>query len=655
MNPLIALLQEKKKGLLDVLVSLLRKTAFDNRYSLHPRRLAGLGAELVDLVLRFVESPDQSGAFSFGQNAAREGVGDKTIVLLGSTLHGFCAEQVGIDAGVGRDCLQAIDSLCTSMLEGFMMARESQILTDQEQLRRALSTALASQGHELLIKDHAIATTINGILLADLSGKVTYVNPSFLTLWGFTSPEEAVGRSIEDFWGGEDARKIRESLPGAGGWRGEISARLRDQAGLTVELSASLIRDEKGHAIGIMSSFVDVTERKRLQSQVLQAQKMEALGQLAGGIAHDFNNLLTAISGYLQLLLIDAPRDTQMYQDLMQITTAVDRGTALTRQLRFFTRQTTGKRQVVSMNEIARETLEIIKRTFPPQISIELALSPTLDSVEADPNQLSQVLVNLCVNARDAMMDRAGGASGGTLTIETSNVDLSEADAARQVNARPGRYVALRVRDTGTGIAPEILDKLFVPFVTTKPARSGTGLGLAVVYGIVASHHGFVDVASEAGKGAVFEVFLPMSTRQMDVPVPESPAASLAQGQGTILVVDDEPQVREIITRILTGCGYTVITASDGTDALERYGTGAGIDLVILDMVMPGMGGRECLKRMREANPGARILIVTGYTSDGSSRELLGAGAAGIVEKPLHVSGFAETVRAAMGDGGPVR
>ena len=245
---------------------------------------------------------------------------------------------------------------------------------------------------------------------------------------------------------------------------------------------------------------------------------MEALGQLAGGIAHDFNNLLTAISGYLQLLLIDAPRDTQMHQDLMQINAAVDRGTALTRQLRFFTRQTTGKRQIVSLNEITRETMEIIKRTFPPQITITLALSPSLGSVEADPNQMSQVLVNLCVNARDAMMDRAGGASGGTLTIETANVELSEADAARYMNARPGRYVALRVRDTGTGIAPEILEQLFVPFVTTKPARSGTGLGLAVVYGIVTSHHGFIDVESEVGKGAVFEIFLPMSERGMDAP-----------------------------------------------------------------------------------------------------------------------------------------
>ena len=479
---------------------------------------------------------------------------------------------------------------------------------------------------------------------------MTYVNPSFVALWGLSSPTEAVGRRIEEFWSGEDARRARESLPTAGGWRGEtVIKRAGDQAVLNLELSVSPIRDEAGRTTGIMTSFVDVTERKRLQSQIIQAQKMEALGQLAGGIAHDFNNLLSAIGGYLQLLLIDTPRDTQMHQDLMQINAAVDRGTALTRQLRFFTRQTTGKRQVLSLNDLVRETMEIIKRTFPPQVAIELLLSPALGGVEADANQMSQVLVNLCVNARDAMMDTAGGRSGGVLTIETSNVEMTEADAAKYVSARPGRYVALRVRDTGTGMPPDLLDKLFVPFVTTKPARSGTGLGLAVVYGIVTNHRGVVDVASEVGKGSVFEVFLPMSEQPVAAATPAA-APSFAPGQGTILVVDDEPQVREVISRVLVGCGYTVIAAADGQEALTRYGSGSGIDLVILDLVMPGMGGRECFTRLREANPRARVLIATGYTSDGSSRELLGAGALGIVEKPLQLPEFAQTVRSALGE-----
>jgi len=644
------LLSERKKDLVERVAVELRTTAFDNRYTLHPRRLSALGSELVECFLRFVDSSNEPDALAFGQRAAQEGVGEKTIVRLASSLHRFCSEDIGLETEPGRGCFGAVDSFCRVLLEGFMGARESQILSDQEQLRRALSTALASQSHELLVKNQAITTSINGILLADLAGTVTYANPSFLALWGLSSPTEAVGRQVEEFWPGEDARRARETLPTAGGWRGEIAIkRAGDQAVLNLELSVSLIRDEKGQGTGIMTSFVDVTERKRLQSQVIQAQKMEALGQLAGGIAHDFNNLLSAIGGYLQLLLIDTPRDTQMHQDLMQINAAVDRGTALTRQLRFFTRQTTGKRNVLSLNDLVRETMEIIKRTFPPQVAIELMLSPALGGVEADANQMSQVLVNLCVNARDAMMDKAGGKSGGILTIETGNVEMTEADAVKYVNAKPGRYVALRVRDTGTGIPPEILDKLFVPFVTTKPARSGTGLGLAVVYGIVTSHHGVIDVASEVGNGSVFEVFLPMSEHAVAA-APPAAAPSLARGQGTILIVDDEPQVREVISRVLVGCGYTVIAAADGQEALTRYGSGSGIDLVILDLVMPGMGGRECFTRLREANPRARILIATGYTSDGSSRELLGAGALGIVEKPLQLPEFAQTVRAALGE-----
>jgi len=376
---------------------------------------------------------------------------------------------------------------------------------------------------------------------------------------------------------------------------------------------------------------------------------MDALGQLAGGITHDFNNLLTAVSGYLQLLLIDAPRDTQMHQDLMQIKAAVDRGTGLTRQLRLFTRQASGNRQSVSLNEVARETWEIFKRTFPPEITVQMDLAPSLWSIEADPNQISQVLVNLCVNARDAMTDTNSEAAGGTLTIETSNVETTEERIGRYVTAQPGRYVLLRVRDTGVGMEPELLDRLFIPFVTTKSARSGTGLGLAVVYGVVTSHHGFIDVRSAVGKGTVFEILFPMALQQKEARVEDLSLPPLARGHGRILVVDDEEQVREIMSRVLESCGYTVIRAEDGRAALSKFGNGVGIDLVILDMMMPGMGGRECLGRLRQASPGVRVLVTTGYTSDGSAQELLNEGALGIVEKPLDLKAFAEKVQKIVG------
>ncbi len=632
------------------LISLLQKDfrahIYDNRYILHPRRLDALAAEEADAFLQFMDSGDERAVVSRGENLAREGVGEGTVLSLLPQLHEFCGDglpSLPVESLVS--VRERSNLYLQRILDGYIKAREEQLLKDQEQLRRALSSALESQSRELLVKNHAINTSINAIMLADLEAKVTWVNATFLSMWGYQEAHEVIGSHLLEFWTGEEARGALDNLPRTAGWRGEFAARRKDGSGFSVEVSASLIRNESGTAIGIMASFVDITERRRLQTQVLQAQKMDALGQLAGGIAHDFNNLLTAISGYLQLLLIDAPRDTQMHQDLMQIKAAVDRGTGLTRQLRFFTRQATGKRQITVLNDLARETTELLKRTFPPEIGIELALAPTLDPIEADPNQMSQVLVNLCVNARDAMMDRSRRSPGGTLTIETANVELSAQQAARFVGASRGRYVLLRVRDTGIGMPPELLEKMFIPFFTTKGARSGTGLGLAVVYGIVANHRGFIDVRSTVDKGSTFEVYLPRA-EHADSGAPSQPlVSSLARGHGTILVVEDEQQVRDVMARALTSCGYRVIAASDGREALARYDTGRSVDLVVLDMVMPGMGGRECMESLLKINPKVRVLVTTGYTSDGSANDLLTAGAIAIIEKPLDLKVFAETVQ----------
>lgn len=638
------ILRSREKKLSEALALKLRETAFENRYSLHPRRLTEIGTELCQSFLHFLDVPDKTTASESGRGYAREGLGEKPVLALVSCLQRFSLEELGRDT----QSLDNIDEFTGPFLEGFMTARENQILNDQEQLRRALSTALESQSRELLVKNHAINTSINGIMLTDLDGTVTWVNASFLSLWGYASPQEVIGSRIGKFWAAEDARRVLDLLPGTSGWRGELMARRKDETTFSVELSASLIRNEEGTAIGIMTSFVDITERKRLLAQIIQAQKMDALGQLAGGITHDFNNLLTAISGYLQFLLIDAPRDTRMHQDLMQIRAAVDRGTGLTRQLRLFTRQTSGNRQVVSLNDIARETWEIFKRTFPPAITIDLALAPSLWTIEADPNQVSQVLVNLCVNARDAIAGGNTTTGGGTLSIETANVELSGDRVGKYMTALPGRYVAVRVRDTGCGIAPELLDRLFVPFITTKSARSGTGLGLAVVYGIVASHHGFIDVHSVVGKGTTFEILFPMTTRPRETRSEEPAPHTLAQGHGTILVVDDELQVREIMSRVLAECGYEVVTAGDGREALSLFGQGTGIDLVILDIMMPGMGGKECLAKLRAVDPGVRVLVATGYTSNGSAQELILEGALGMVEKPLDLKTFAAAIQKSL-------
>jgi PAS domain S-box-containing protein len=652
MNGASKLLRSKEQELTRRLDTCLRQTAFENRYFLHPRRLPALGKELTDFFLSFFDKDSAADPSFRGRQLANEGVGEKTILSLVSTFKSFCREVLdgqAVDPAEAARALGACDQASDLLVFGYMKGREELLLKDQEQLRRALSAALDSQSQELLVKNHAIDTSINGIILADMDGTVKWVNSSFLSLWGLTATHEAVGRNVTEFWSGPDARRILEDLPRTGGWRGEFEADRKGGGGFSVEVSASLIRNEEGSTLGVMTSFMDITERKRLQAQVLQAQKMDALGQLAGGITHDFNNLLTAVSGYLQLLLIDAPHDTQMHQDLMQIKAAVDRGTGLTRQLRLFTRQASGNRQSVSLNDVARETWEIFKRTFPPEITVQLDLAPSLWTIEADPNQISQVLVNLCVNARDAMTDTNSESAGGTLTVETANVETTDERIGRYMTAQPGRYVLLRVRDTGVGMASELLDRLFIPFVTTKSARSGTGLGLAVVYGIVAGHHGFIDVQSVVGKGTVFEILFPMAVQQKTARHEETAVPPLARGHGRILIVDDEQQVREIMSRVLESCGYEVLSAEDGRDALARFENGVGIDLVILDMMMPGMGGRECLAHLRQKNPGVRVLVTTGYTSDGSAQELLHEGALGIVEKPLDLKGFAEKVQKIVG------
>ena len=379
-------------------------------------------------------------------------------------------------------------------------------------------------------------------------------------------------------------------------------------------------------------------ELKRTQAQLLQAQKMEAIGQLAGGIAHDFDNLLTSIGGFAELLLWKAPQGSQQHRDLHQIKIAAERATALTRQLRLFTRQEQGEHRPVQLNSVVGETRDLLGHSIPKGITIELRLEPELWTVEADPSQISQVLMNLCLNARDAMPD------GGTLTLETRNVTLDEEQAQAILAARPGRYVHLSVSDTGCGMSPKVEARLFEPFFTTKEAGKGTGLGLAVVYGIVKGHNGFISVRSEIGRGSTFRIYLPAI--ELAVEKGETEGLEPPTGTETILLVDDEKAVRELGQRVLEHCGYTVLTVENGVQALEVYQAHQGeIALVVLDAAMPEMGGRQCLRRLRDLDPQVKVLISTGYPANSLAQKLVAEGALGVVEKPFLLQDFAVTVR----------
>jgi len=384
-----------------------------------------------------------------------------------------------------------------------------------------------------------------------------------------------------------------------------------------------------------------IKELKRTQAQLLQAQKMEAIGQLAGGIAHDFNNLLTPMGGFAELLLGKAPEGSKQQKYLRQIKIAAKRAADLTGQLLLFTRQQEGKRHSVQLNSVVEETRDLLEHSIPKEITIELRLASELWAVEADPSQISQVLMNLCLNACDAMPD------GGTLTLETRNVTLDEEWAQTIIGARPGRYVRLSVSDAGCGMSPEVQARLFEPFFTTKEVGQGTGLGLSVVYGIVKGHGGFINVYSQEGRGSTFHVYLPAIEEAVEKR--EVEGLELPTGTETILVVDDEEAVWALGQSVLESCGYSVLMAEDGLQALEVYRAHQGeIGLVVLDVVMPRMGGMECLRRLREMNPSVKVLISTGYMADGLVQELVAEGALGVVEKPFRIRDFAVAVRAAL-------
>jgi len=641
------------------LLDFFTKRLFTNRFTLHPREIERLSAEEAKSYLDFLENPDEARAEGRGAVLANEGVGDRNLAHLGAELRLFCRETLAaVEPGLVAAAIETTDRYAAGLFVGYVTAREEETLTEQEELRQALSRALQSQSEELVVKNHAVDTSINGIMLADLSGRVTYVNASFLALWGYKSAAEVVGAQMTDFWTGGEVQSMLASLSRTDGWHGELAARRKDGSTFTVSLATSLVKNGAGASIGIMASFIDITESKRLEAQVQQIQKIDALGQIAGGIVHDFNNLLMAVSGYLQLLLMDAEPGTQLQHDLLQIRAAVDRGAGFTKQLRYFTRPATGKRQPMNVNEVVAETYELLKHTFPLEISFGLELAATPWTVEADPTQMSQVLVNLCVNARDAIMERKAlmreDPVKGRLSIVTENVLLGEGMARRFVNGIPGRYVRLCVSDTGIGMPEELVNRLFIPFVTTKTSKTGAGLGLAVVYGIVRRHHGFIDVTSTIGEGTTFSVYLPVAETPLDGLGGESDRPNIATAsRGTVLVVDDDHQVRDVIVRALGQSGYTVLAAPNGMDALALFEERRReVDLVVLDMVMPTMGGAETLQRLKQRSPRVAVLVVTGYTTEDMARELAASGADGLIEKPLDLRAFVNKVKELVG--GPI-
>jgi two-component system, cell cycle sensor histidine kinase and response regulator CckA len=407
-------------------------------------------------------------------------------------------------------------------------------------------------------------------------------------------------------------------------------------------LNASLVLDADGRPHYLLGYLRDVTERKSLESQLVQAQKMEAVAQLAGGIAHDFNNLLTAILGSTELLMAETGAADPRREDIQEIGRAAHRASGLVRQLLAYSRKQVMQPRLVNLNTIVQEMGGMLRRVVGERIMLRVDLDPALGLVLADPGQIEQVIANLGVNARDAMPE------GGALTIATANVSAAGVPAPADDRLAPGPLVALTVSDTGVGMDEHVRAHLFEPFFTTKELGRGTGLGLATVYGIVRQSGGTIQVASQPREGSAFTVYFPRAAASdLGAIAPAAPPEAPG-GSETVLVAEDEAAVRHLVCRVLRGKGYRVLEASDGEAALQVAGKAGTIDLLVTDLVMPGLGGAALAARLVAARPALRVVFITGYAPEAVERQGDLAVGSGLLEKPFTADQLARKVREAL-------
>ena len=413
------------------------------------------------------------------------------------------------------------------------------------------------------------------------------------------------------------------------------------------------LRGTDGEIIGVIGVALDITDRKHLADQLRQSQKLQAVGELAGGVAHDFNNLLMVVKGHAEMLLdrlpgASAERQSPARQNVEQIQQAAERAAGLTRQLLAFSRMQVLQPRVLDLNEVVAGMIQMVSRVIGANIELAFLPGANLGRVKADPSQIEQVALNLVVNARDAMPD------GGRLTIETSNVHLDRDYATEHAVVDPGQYVVLTVSDSGCGMDAATQARIFEPFFTTKSQSRGTGLGLATVYGVVKQSGGYVWVYSEVGHGTTFKVYLPMVQAPVEKTAPEKPASGHEPGTETILFVEDEQSVRELVSEYLSARGYQVLDAADGMQALEIAAAHAGkIQLLITDVVMPRLSGRELAARLAATRPDLKVLYISGYTDDSIFRHGVLEGGMAFLQKPFNLKALATKIREIL-EGVPV-
>ncbi|MCL5966350.1 MAG: PAS domain S-box protein [Deltaproteobacteria bacterium] len=479
------------------------------------------------------------------------------------------------------------------------------------------------------------------IMITGVDGTIRYVNPAFERVTGYTR-DEAVGRNPRFLKSGKHDeafyREIWDTLSRGEVWTGRIVNRKKNGELFEEDATISPVRDGTGRIINYLAAKRDVTRLVSLEKQVRTAQRMESVGTLAGGIAHDFNNALTGVLGFGEILRLRLAGDPKALADLDEMIRSAERASTLTRQLLAFARRQVIEPVNLSLNGVVNDLLKLLRKVIGEHIVVETSLREDIPSVFADPGQMEQVLMNLCLNARDAMPD------GGRLVIETGVMEIDEEYVGAYPYMKRGRYVLLAVSDTGIGMDERTRERVFEPFFTTKRPEKGTGLGLSVVYGIVKQHDGFIHLSSEPGKGTIFRIHLPAVEARPDAKAAPDRTA-VRGGNETVLLAEDDESVRKLAERTLRESGYRVLAARNGEEAVGLFRRNDGIALTLLDVVMPRMGGKEVLETIRTLDPKAKVIFMSGYSADTVHESFVLIPGVPVLSKPFGPTALARKVR----------